>query len=111
MLAIVATGCSPVAPASAPPSASLGPATSAPVSPALATATSAPASSAAGPPLIQMAEHYFDPPQLTVAVGTTVLWRNVGVQTHDIHARDGSFDSPSLGPGGTFTFTFTKPGL
>jgi len=30
---------------------------------------------------------------------------------HDIHARDGSFDSPLLNPGNSFTFSFTKPGL
>ena len=47
----------------------------------------------------------YDPAQLVIAVGTTVVWLNVGIQTHDIHARDGSFESPGLGPGGTFTFT------
>lgn len=57
-----------------------------------------------------MAEHFFDPAQLTVTVGTTVIWRNVGVQVHDVHARDHSFDSPSMQPGATFSYTFTKPG-
>lgn len=60
--------------------------------------------------VVQLGEHYFDPSAITVKVGTPVVWRNVGQQTHDVHARDGSFDSPLLNPGNTFTFTFTKPG-
>jgi len=61
--------------------------------------------------LVQLGEHFFDPSAIKVKVGTTVTWRNNGQQTHDVHAYDGSFNSPPLGPGNTFTFTFTKPGL
>jgi plastocyanin len=61
--------------------------------------------------LVQLGEHFFDPSAIKVKVGTTVTWRNNGQQTHDLHAYDGSFNSPPLGPGNTFTFTFTKPGL
>lgn len=61
--------------------------------------------------VVQLGEHFFDPSSITVKVGTTVVWRNNGQQVHDIHARDGSFNSPLLNPGNTFTFTFTKPGL
>jgi plastocyanin len=57
-----------------------------------------------------MGEHYFDPSLLKIPVGTTVIWHNFGDQTHDIHARDGSFNSPLLDQGGTYTFTFNKPG-
>ncbi len=58
-----------------------------------------------------MAEHFYDPAQLTVKLGATVTWRNVGVQSHDVTANDGSFHSDLLGPGGTYAFTFTKPGI
>ena len=61
--------------------------------------------------VVQLGEHFFDPSSITIKVGTTVIWRNNGQQVHDIHARDGSFNSPLLNPGNTFTFTFTKPGL
>jgi plastocyanin len=105
---VLAIACSQSGPAAAPGPPSPVPTSAVPsVGPAAATPT---ASSSGGPVLIQMAEHYYDPAQLVVAVGTTVLWRNVGIQTHDIHARDGSFESPGLGPGGTFTYTFTKAG-
>lgn len=59
---------------------------------------------------VSLGEHFFDPPLLVVRVGTTVTWRWLGQQVHDVNARDGSFRSPLLGPGGTFSFTFTGPG-
>jgi plastocyanin len=105
---VLAIACSASAPAAAPGPSSPAPSSAAP---SVQAATPTPtASSTGGPVLIQMAEHYYDPAQLVIAVGTTVVWRNVGIQTHDIHARDGSFESPGLGPGGTFTYTFTKAG-
>lgn len=63
-----------------------------------------------GTVMVQLAEHFFSPSLVTVKVGTTVVWVDVGQQSHDVHARDGSFNSPPLGPGNTFTYTFTKPG-
>ena len=60
--------------------------------------------------MIEMAEHFFSPSFLTVKVGTTVVWKVVGIQSHDVHARDGSFDSPLMAPGNTFTYTFNKVG-
>ncbi|MDP9281566.1 MAG: plastocyanin/azurin family copper-binding protein [Chloroflexota bacterium] len=61
-------------------------------------------------PLVQLAEHFYTPALITVKVGTTVTWRNVGQQVHDVNANDGSFHSGNLEPGGTFTYTFTKAG-
>lgn len=94
----VATSAVPIAtdtprPSTAPPS---------PVHPSASIAT--------GTVTVQMAEHFFSPALLTVAVGTTVVWVVVGQQLHDVHARDGSFDSSPMGPGETFKVTFTKAG-
>ena len=103
---LVASACASTAPAAstARPTQS--------VSAAPVTATPAGTTSADDKTVVvQLGEHFFDPSSITVRVGTTVVWRNNGQQTHDIHARDGSFDSPLLNPGNTFTFTFTKPGL
>ena len=103
---LVASACASAAPAAntARPTQSVS---AAPVTATPASATSADDKTV----VVQLGEHFFDPSSITVRVGTTVIWRNNGQQTHDIHARDGSFDSPLLNPGNTFTFTFTKPGL
>ena len=106
---LVASAC-----ASAVPAASTAPATqptqgfsAAPVTATPAATTSADDTTV----VVQLGEHFFDPSSITIKVGTTVIWRNNGQQVHDIHARDGSFNSPLLNPGNSFTFTFTKPGL
>jgi len=57
-----------------------------------------------------MGEHYYSPAQLTVPVGSTVMWRMLGAQDHDVWAYDGSFNSPTMGPGATFRHAFTQVG-
>jgi plastocyanin len=41
----------------------------------------------------------FDPPELTVAAGTTLLVANVGGKPHSLTADDGSFDTGIIDPG------------
>jgi plastocyanin len=68
----------------------------------------------------------FDPKTITVSVGTTVEWENVGNSVHhatdnhemaisggDVASPNGAsiFDSGFLRPGETFTYTFIKPGV
>jgi plastocyanin len=79
------------------------------------TATAAPMPAATAAPtaaavVIEMGDHYFDPAQLTVKVGTTVTWKNVGQATHDLAARDGSFTNPGMSSGQSYSFVLTKPG-
>lgn len=52
----------------------------------------------------------FDPKQLTVPVGTTVVWVNKDSMAHTVTADDKSFNSGNLNSGETFKFTFTKAG-
>ena len=54
----------------------------------------------------------FDPPNITVAPGTTVTWTNNDSAPHTVTATDpaGAFDSGTLRPGQSFSFTFTQPG-
>jgi plastocyanin len=51
----------------------------------------------------------FAPEQVTVPVGTKIVWRNEGKIEHTATAK-GLFDSGNVGPGGTFEFQFTTPG-
>jgi plastocyanin len=53
----------------------------------------------------------FAPTQLTVAVGSTVVWTNTGSTQHTVTSTDGvSFDSGAIDPNGTFSFTPTAAG-
>ncbi len=52
----------------------------------------------------------FEPVSLTVTAGTTVTWTNRDEEPHTVAASDGSFHSPGMGTGGTFTHTFAAAG-
>lgn len=52
----------------------------------------------------------FAPATLTVSVGAPVTWTNRDEEPHTVAASDGSFHSPGMGTGATFTHTFTAPG-
>ena len=62
--------------------------------------------------MVWMGEHYFAPSTLRISVGTTVMWRMLGQQEHDVWSLDArdTFHSPTMGPGATYTHTFTKVG-
>ena len=53
---------------------------------------------------------YFDPADITVPSGTTVVWTNEGEKPHTVTAHDGSFASPVLNPGESYWVTFYEPG-
>jgi len=53
---------------------------------------------------------YFDPADITVPSGTTVVWTNEGEKPHVVTAHDGSFASDTLYLGDTYTVTFYEPG-
>lgn len=52
----------------------------------------------------------FAPVTLTVSAGTTVTWTNRDEEPHTVAASDGSFHSPGMGTGATFTHTFATAG-
>jgi plastocyanin len=52
----------------------------------------------------------FNPPNATVAPGTTVTWVNDDQAPHTATANDGAFDSGTLQPGQSYSFAFDKPG-
>ena len=111
VVAALAAACGSSTPATAPTETARAIATAT----TTAGATAAPTRDASptipsGTVTVQLAEHFFSPSLITVKVGTTVVWVDVGQQQHDVHARDSSFNSPPMGPGDTFKFTFTKAG-
>ena len=55
----------------------------------------------------------FEPAELTVKAGTTVMWTNSDDLPHTVTKEGGpgpQFDSGNLGPGDTFEQTFDEPG-
>jgi plastocyanin len=59
---------------------------------------------------ITIEDYAFKPPSITIAAGTTVVWKNLDDDPHTVTAVDGSFDSHGLAQGDTFSYSFAKPG-
>lgn len=52
----------------------------------------------------------FQPPELTVNVGDTIVWKNTDIVSHTVTAADGSFDSDEIKPGKSWKFVSKKAG-
>lgn len=77
------------------------------VAPALGLA-SAGASSSEVP--VTIVSRAYQPAQLTIEDGQTVVWTNRGFTPHTVTALGGEFDSERLNAGESFKVTFTTPG-
>jgi len=82
---------------------------------AIASPSSAPAADSA--PRVLMVDNepdltnwHFDPAQITVPAGSSVVWFNQGREEHTITADDGSFDSGYQKPGSSWPRAFPRPG-
>lgn len=64
----------------------------------------------ANSPTVAVTDTGFEPPNLTVHQGTTVVWAFGGQLPHTVTADDASFDSGIMQPGQTFSFTFDELG-
>jgi hypothetical protein len=52
----------------------------------------------------------YEPQTMFVAVGSTVVWTNVGRKPHTVTSTDGLFDSGVLAPGARYTRQFLQTG-
>ena len=52
----------------------------------------------------------FMPMDITVAAGTTVVWKNLDGEPHTVVSADGLFRSQALDQDDSFRFTFQRPG-
>ena len=61
---------------------------------------------------VSIQDFFFSPANITVQPGTSVTWVNNGQAPHTVTATDpaGAFDSGTLQPGESFSFTFKQPG-
>lgn len=53
---------------------------------------------------------YFAPVVFQIPVGGLIVWRNESSEERSVIADDGSFQSPSIPPGGSFRWKATGPG-
>jgi plastocyanin len=68
------------------------------------------ASAGADTKTVQITKNGFVPAATTINVGDSVTWKNADAANHQVVATDGTFASPTLKPGESFTFTFQKAG-
>jgi plastocyanin len=61
--------------------------------------------------VIDVVNFAFEPPTLTVPVGTTVTWVNVSETIHNVVDTNERFASPVLDPGDSFEAQVTEPGV
>jgi plastocyanin len=98
---LLLAGCSASRPA-ARPSVTFGPNTATP-------SVTEPAAPVSGNQ-ITIDGFAFAPATLTVSAGTSVTWTNRDEEPHTVVAGDGSFHSPGMGTGATFSHTFSTAG-
>lgn len=59
---------------------------------------------------VPIRDFFFDPAEITIDSGTTVMWVNEGSHPHTVTSDDGQFDSETLNPGDSFMVTFSGQG-
>jgi plastocyanin len=73
-----------------------------------ASTTGAPAAAAGD--AVTIDNFAFAPATLTIRAGGTVTWTNRDEEPHTVAATDGSFHSPGMGTGATYSHTFPTAG-
>jgi plastocyanin len=59
---------------------------------------------------VTIVDNAYQPKQIEVDAGATVVWTQEGQLPHTVTADDGSFDSGEMGQGDTYSRTFQQPG-
>lgn len=62
------------------------------------------------PGAVKITNFTFDPASVEVTAGSAVTWTNDDSTAHTVVADDGTFQSGDVATGGTYSFTFAKPG-
>jgi len=78
---------------------------------AVVAALSPAAAGSAATVTVQIRSTGFSPATLTITHGDRVTWHNADKVEHQVVANDGSFASPILRNGQSFTFTFARAGV
>ena len=79
--------------------------------PAIDAGAAAVAAAAARTATIQIDNFKFTPPDLAVAAGTTVIWKNRDDSPHRVADKNGAFASAALDTDDSYSRTFATPGI
>jgi len=79
--------------------------------PAIDAGAAAVAAAAARTATIQIDNFRFTPPDLTVAAGTTVIWKNRDDSPHRVADKNGTFASAALDTDDSYSRSFATPGI
>ncbi len=60
---------------------------------------------------IQIDNFAFSPPDLAVAAGTTVIWKNADDSPHRVAANNGAYNSAALDTDDSYSHKFPTPGV
>jgi len=76
------------------------------------TAAPAPVTTPTTPQAVSVAisNFTFSPGQITVKAGSKVTWTNSDSVAHTVTSNNGAFNSGTLNPGSSYSFTFNTPG-
>ncbi len=76
----------------------------------IATLVVAPAASAATTKSVSIKRSSFSPATVSITAGDTIRWKNDDTRDHQVVSTTGTFASPVLRPGRTYSFTFAVAG-
>jgi plastocyanin len=71
---------------------------------------SGPSGTSASEGTVIIRNYAFQPAELTVRIGTEVVFKNDESFTHNVRETAGAFSSGALRPGRSYKFTFKSPG-
>lgn len=60
------------------------------------------------PHVVVIKQMHFDPAQITIKKGDTIVWKNEDIFSHSVIADDGSFDSGLIAPGSSWELTVSR---
>ena len=89
--------------------------------PTQSTASPTPSETALAGASVAIIDNSYDPAEVTIVSGSTVVWQHAGTAAHSVTAKDGSFDSSPkcnssvgladcLQTGATYSHQFNAPG-
>lgn len=79
--------------------------------PAIGKGSQAATAAAVHTATVQIDNFKFTPPDLTVAAGTTVVWKNADDSPHRIADKKGAYASAALDTDDSYSHTFATPGV